>query len=205
MPKPNTRSATLEDNQRGVPNASLSAPADSDDRLVVQLTANNLRALAEAADGVRKRKAYIVHNPGDPDNPLRVAEKPGTTTIVIELLTEDNQKPRKHVVLDSTPKLKPTMPPPNQEGKEITIKDADAVFTSLSAVEKFLVPYYSHMKPLDQVVAMREKFAASEVETAAFHLPSSYEGLAVAGGIVFATATPDGLEPKSFEQFIELR
>ena len=149
---------------------------------------------------MRKKTAYIVRNFEGEANPLRVSDTPEDPAIVIELFTDDKTRTRPPVILDSEPKLKPTKPPkPGQA--EITIADADAVFTSLSAVEKFLVPYYSHLKPLEEVIAMRDEFAASDMATAAFHLPSSYEGLAT-GGVLFARAIDGELRAKTFEEFI---
>jgi hypothetical protein len=166
----------------------------------IVISANDLRILAEAADGTRKTKLYIVE--GDKKRKVGVDKKPGATSIVLELQTDEKEAFDTPAILSSDPVLDRYV---DEDGNEIEFKmaDCDAVFTSLSAVEKFLVPYYAKMQPLDKVQKMRDNFATSTVTAAAFHLPSSYEGLAVPGGVVFAKQQGVKLKGMAFSDFVK--
>ena len=165
----------------------------------ILITANQLRELAEAADGTRKTRMYVVE--GNKRHPVKVDRNAGATTVLIEVETDEKEK-FEPVVLSSTPVLGVYT---DEEGNEVEFKmsDCDAVFTTLSAVEKFLVPYYAKMRELKDVQTMRDNFAESTVTAAAFHLPSSYEGLAVPGGIVFARQQGGTLKGMTFSEFIK--
>ena len=164
----------------------------------VLITANQLRELAEAADGTRKTRMYIVE--GNKKHPVKADKNAGATTVLIEVETDEKEN-FTPVTLNSDPVLDVYT---DEDGNEVTFKmsDCDAVFTTLSAVEKFLVPYYARMRTLKEVQTMRDNFATSTITAAAFHLPSSYEGLAVPGGIVFAKRQDGKLKGMTFNEFI---
>jgi hypothetical protein len=152
---------------------------------VATIDANKLRALAEAADGIRDHSAFLVANPPGSSEMFEVIDDPAKANgrpVIMNLRTQDNQDPgRPRIVLKCDQQLI------DDAGKVVNLADCDAIFTTLSAVEKFLVPYYSRMRDLDEVKAMRNKFATSTTSVAAFHLPTSYEGRAyLEGGVLFA-------------------
>lgn len=167
----------------------------------VTLTANQLRALAEAADGSRKVKMFLVAS-GNSAEPVKIEKGSGATTVLIELLTDEKEKFQNQATIKTDPVLDELY---DIDGKLIpgALKDCDAVFTSLSAVEKFLVPYYVKLKTLDEVKKMRDAFANSTVTVAAFHLPSSYPGFAREGGIVFAKEKNSKLTAMPFAEFVK--
>jgi len=161
------------------------------------IASNFFRALAEAADAFRNTPACLVETT-DPDQPYQVIDKKDLKgeTVVLEFMTTDKQSARPVVELNTTKDLL------KEDGSKFNINDCDAVFTTLSAVEKFLVPYYSRMRTLDRVLLMRDKFEKSPVSLLAFHLPSSYEGRALDGGVQFAEIDQRGtVQVKSFAEF----
>lgn len=161
------------------------------------IASNFFRALAEAADAFRNTPACLVET-ADPNQPYQVIDKKDlkNETVILEFMTTDNQPPRPVVQLCTTNTLK------NEDGTDFDINKCDAVFTTLSAVEKFLVPYYSRMRPLDRVLQMRDKFEGSKASLLAFHLPSSYEGRALDGGMSFAEVDQKGVvKVMSFAEF----
>src|SRR4029079_16788463 len=132
---------------------------------------NFFRALAEAADAFRNTPACLVETT-DPNQPYQVIDREDlkNETVALEFMITDNQPPRSVVQLCT---VKPLT---KEDGSPFDINQCDAVFTTLSAVEKFLVPYYSRMRQLKRVEVMRDNFELSQASLLAFHLPSSYEG-----------------------------
>jgi hypothetical protein len=170
---------------------------------VATIDANRLRALAEAADGIRDHAAFLVANPPGSSEMFEVIDDPAKAKgrpVIMNLRTQDDQFPdRPKIVLKCDQQLI------DDAGKTVDLADCDAIFTTLSAVEKFLVPYYSRMRDLADVKAMRNKFATSTSSVAAFHLPSSYEGRAyLEGGVLFAEldAKTNELTLSTFSNFI---
>lgn len=156
------------------------------------LTANELRALAEEADGLRNHDAVIVRN-ADPAAARRYrvmrADQVTTETPVLALRTDDDPPfvPRRPAfALHSHPPVQLT----NHPG--LTLASCDAVFTSLSAFDKFVLPYYAQMRRLDDVKAARERFARTATALAVVHLPESIEDtVTAAAGSLYALVAGD--------------
>lgn len=175
-----------------------------------KLTANELRALAEAADGYRKEDAVLIRktnaspNERHPFRVLRRRDVPSGADIVIELYTHDDQVPKDPNA--PKPMLASTPPVYLDDGKEFNLNDADAIFLSLPALEKFLVGYYTRHRHLLDVELMRAAFAKSDQWLMAFHLPTSVEGRAMAKETLFvarpSTTLVNAFELVSIEQFI---
>ena len=62
-------------------------------------------------------------------------------------------------------------------GKHIPVGQADAAFFTQSAVEKFVLPYYTRMKTPGQITALRTKLYAAEVVVALHDPPSIMRGI----------------------------
>ncbi len=149
-------------------------PDEQTDFLHAELSANELRALAEATDAIRNTDGCVVKNP-NPNGPRYLA-------VSAKVAAKENLKPLLSLKTDDMPRLK---------GKRerllltadraitldgnisIDINECDAVFTSLSAVEKFVVPYYARMRGLAECESLRMKFADNASAVAILHLPGS--------------------------------
>jgi hypothetical protein len=57
------------------------------------------------------------------------------------------------------------------------------VFTTLVAVDKFVVPYYARHRTLEEVRVMRDRFATDKSILALSHLPDSVETRLKASGL----------------------
>jgi len=119
--------------------------------------ANHLRKIAERADGTREKDQYLVVRDGELE---LVDDKPdGSNEKFATVHTKySGAGMRKNPRLSAAGKPTP--------------ENADALFASQSAVEKFLVPYYARTrtpKALQNLVD--DLFKAGK--TVAFHMPGS--------------------------------
>lgn len=166
------------------------------------IDANELRALAEASDGLRNTDAYLVEHPVGTDPAYSVMSKAeadaNNLRCVIKLRTEDKPKPitRDEVQLRS---IKPIF----CQGVEVDVNRFDAIFTSLSALEKFVVPYYARIKPLADCESFRSTFAEATMPVAALHLPSSVQDIGMQKDLLFAALVDDSLQLMTPQQFIK--
>ena len=132
------------------------------------LNANDLRYLAEKADGIRGELALVADGNGKLDvisqsevnghsvlaNLYIPGEGPGVRgTAKIQLRGENNQV---------------------YGGPGTDIDNADAVFVTQSAVEKFLLPYYMRFKTPSEVAEIERKAFADKTVDAMIHFPWSY-------------------------------
>ncbi len=138
------------------------------------ITANMLRALAEAAEAFRGRNAALVHNPENTTHPYSVVADPtgNRPDALIRLRTDDDPPfaTRDHPLTLSTI---PAVRFSNLGSK--TLADCDALFLSLAAVDKFVVPYYAGMRDLAEVKRRRDEFATNGKLLAMAHLPDSVD------------------------------
>jgi hypothetical protein len=122
----------------------------------VSHTANDLRQLAEEADGTRAKDLYIVIRKGELD---LQTEKPAAGEAFVKVHTGWRRGG-----LRATAQLRVV--------KVDIPKTADAVFSSQSAIEKFVIPYYSRSRtPTELQELLRKLYRQGKV--AAFHLPGS--------------------------------
>jgi|GEM_PF-1529360 len=159
----------------------------------VTISANDLRALAEAADGYRDTAVYVVIDPAADESgarhPYRLvrADSLSDNDIVLELYTESKPKFETRTPsfeLESNPKVVIYRADGTEDKRGLA--GCDAVFTSLSAVEKFVVPYYARMRSLGAVDKARESFACDPRALAILHLPDSVDETARESGSLFA-------------------
>ncbi|MDQ2890847.1 MAG: hypothetical protein M3R65_09920 [Gemmatimonadota bacterium] len=131
------------------------------------LTANDLRALAEAADGVRDRPAYVVWGP---DGPELKAEPPSASADVIFECATSNIVPNRAKLRSMT------IDPPMVTTGGAAVTDLatlhDAMFWSEAAVEKFVLPYYIRSGGPELAERIRKAFNHPSVIAIA-HLPDS--------------------------------
>jgi hypothetical protein len=145
--------------------------------LSAKLSANEFRALAEAIDSIRNEDACVVLNPDAGTTGRRftamaksAAEQKGLKPI-LTLRTNDTPGPIERAPLN----LSTSQPLEFVGNKIVNINQCDAIFTSLSAVEKFVVPYYARMRGLAECEGMRLRFAQDSRAVALLHLPGSVE------------------------------
>jgi hypothetical protein len=135
----------------------------------VTASAKALRRLAETADGLRELHPWLVVNA---DGKLDVVEeaKLGTATRLVNLETPDDGPGLKlHPILGLTVDGEPY--PPGQG-----LEAADAVFTSQSAVEKFVFPYYTRVKTPKEVESMAREMFDPPDNVAIIHYPTTQYG-----------------------------
>jgi hypothetical protein len=145
---------------------------------ITTLSANELRYLAEKADGLRGDLSLVKNGDGKVDvvktdelqgqtELLRLDTKPNGPgvpgTVKIHLRTADN-----HVY----------------GGPGTDLEIADAVFVTQSAVEKFMLPYYTRFKSPDQIDRFMKTAYKDEDILAIMHTPwSDPLGFPSVGGV----------------------
>lgn len=131
-----------------------------------QLTANDLRRLAEAVDGVRDETAYVVWGNGGPE--VRT-QRPASDEVIFECMTRNAEPDRARIAAI-------TLHPPviASDGKPLAnfARRFDAMFWSEAAVEKFMLPYYVRFSSHAHVDRMRKAFKQKGV-VASMHMPDS--------------------------------
>jgi hypothetical protein len=145
-----------------------------------QLTADLLRDIAEAANGIRKHEIWFVVKDvagtlvytiakTDPGNPA--------DAIVIPCLTKlKNERPQMIEIKCKARKLDGTIIDGNLLNVEGTTDECDATFWSESAVEKFLIPYYASVagdEAIQQLLDLLDDFHHKASVYALGHLPKS--------------------------------
>jgi hypothetical protein len=132
------------------------------------LTADELRKLAEAVDGIRDRSAYLVWTAsGEPQ--AKTSLDPDDE-LIVECETRNAAPERqsfRSIMLDP--------PMLDEKGNPVTDLPAkyDAMFWSEAAVEKFVLPYYARLNKPSVVTAMLQAFNHPSV-CAVIHPPLSY-------------------------------
>src|SRR2546429_6918348 len=131
------------------------------------LSAPLLRRLAEAADGYRTGKAiYVVASVRAPYDVRGVFETDSLATIEARkggasyrvfgpyVTPRDDFRAAPAEILDITVKVQTAKGPVSVT---VNPKEYDAMFWSLGAVDKFLVPYYAGVSGLDRAVQVRAR------------------------------------------------
>ncbi|HEY5086674.1 MAG TPA: hypothetical protein VII66_04860 [Gemmatimonadaceae bacterium] len=131
-----------------------------------QLTANDLRKLAEAVDGIRDEPAYVVWGTNGPEVQTN---RPASEDVMFECMTKNENPDRaelRSIILDP--------PVVTSDGKLLAdlAARADAMFWSEAAVEKFVIPYYVRFSTSQEVDRIRKAFSHASV-VALIHLPDS--------------------------------
>lgn len=133
----------------------------------IVITANDLRALAEAADGTRNADVWIVPDDDATGFKIVASEAKPANAIALRIRTEDDGK---KATLGLTSKFNLSI-----EGFPTkTLDDCDAIFTSCSALEKFVIPYYVRMRTPEACQRIIDRFT-DPLTLAALHLPDSVE------------------------------
>ncbi len=128
---------------------------------VITIDANQLRWLAEEADGRREQKLALV---GHEDKLILVDDtdaryKDGFFQVRTKLAGGQGLSGGGEIGI-------------TYNGKNVRVGDADAAFFTQSAVEKFILPYYTRMWPLTKIDALRGKLFADGVIVALHDPPS---------------------------------
>jgi hypothetical protein len=147
----------------------------------VALTANELRALAEEADGNRGKNLKLVAS-NTPGRPARFVPESDSGDAVMIVVKTDDVEPKKAKLEVVLPKVvfvdpegrvvKPIKS--GATGEEDNYFEAfDALFWSAPAVDKFLVRYYASFMELDHIKSDIQKAFANPNVLAIAHLPKS--------------------------------
>lgn len=142
----------------------------------IPISANQLRALAERADSDRNKTVYLVENPDGKPEPYDIVDEASINgrRVAMTLNTVDGEPcVTKQGSLTLT--SEPVVYLPNRTE---SLAGCDAVFTSLTAVEKFVVPYYARHRTPDSVKELRDKFAMDPWALGMVHTPDSVESIA---------------------------
>ena len=131
-----------------------------------KLTANQLRALAEAADAMRNRPVSLVLRDGGYLAVTTADVKHGDRE-VLRIETEDRLRPGERHPIDYIYLKTAGMAEPRAVHEV-----CDALFWSESAVSKFVIPYYARFRPLSDVQALVTAFNRPNVH-ALGHLPTA--------------------------------
>ncbi len=128
------------------------------------LTANELRRLAEAVDGIRDEPAYVVWSGGEP---MVKKQLDDADELIVECETNNDVRHRsrlKSITLD----------PPMVDQHRVPVTDLsgqyDAMFWSEAAVEKFVIPYYAGFNNAADLARIEKSFNHPSVY-AMLHLP----------------------------------
>lgn len=147
---------------------------------ITSLNANDLRAIAEAADAIRNTDACLVS----------VQDASGVGSLAVMTLLEAAQQNLTPIVVIRTNDVPALLQPRRTisvlAGQNVMIDGApatslnafDAIFTSLSAVDKFVIPYYARFQTLAQCENIRNQFASDSNAVALLHLPESQPSVA---------------------------
>jgi hypothetical protein len=132
----------------------------------------------------RKEDAYRDHK--------KILEEPGSRFMIFGpfLTPKDDTKPKKNRVKCVILEL--------EGGRKICLdgKKYDAVFWTMSAFDKFVVPYYTEITDLKVAAAIRGEFENDENVVAGTHIPGS-EIISTDGVLMALDTCPDKLRPEN--------
>ena len=133
------------------------------------LSANQLRYLAEKADGMRAKALALVIDGNAVDVvPADDKEIGRTKTKLLDLNT-----PTRGDGVAGDAKIEIHWNGKSYGGPNTILNGADAVFVTQSAIEKFLLPYYMRFKSGAQVQALENSLFNNKNVAAAIHIPPS--------------------------------
>jgi hypothetical protein len=129
------------------------------------IDASQLRKLAETADGLRNQNLALIKR-GNEHLVIPEEELVSEDEMLISLRTDDpvtrSDRPGFEIVLHV------------EGGPSVPVSTvADSMFWTLSAVDKFVIPYYSRIWPIQKVRAFRAKLAEDYQWLAMYHPPLS--------------------------------
>jgi hypothetical protein len=137
---------------------------------IAKLSAGALRRLADKADGLRDKHPLLVVDSKDEVDVVIEADLRADQHPLIDLETPNDGpglcfKPTIRLIVNGT-----------EFGEGTQLDQADAVFTSQSAVEKFLLPYYMRVRTPAQVAEIARAMFDDEFTVCGHHLPGSTWG-----------------------------
>lgn len=145
----------------------------------VRFTANELRFAAEGADSLRDEVVQLVLRRDGSLLAARAAERLATDRVLFEMFTPSHGPgipgDAKVEILWRSKRYGATIP---------DFDKADAVFLTQTAVEKFLLPYYTRFKSPAEIQALENGLFNNAKVIAAFHIPGSITKPAIAVGSI---------------------
>jgi hypothetical protein len=149
------------------------------------LTANDLRWLAEKADGMRGEPLVLVEDQKKVADIVRQTELKGRTP----LLYIDTESRGPGIPENPEDRAKARIMFNGKIHTDDVLDQADAVFFSQSSVEKFLLPYYMRFRSGAEVQAIENMLFNKKGVIAALHIPPS---LPKAWPKIGAVSQPEG-------------
>ena len=140
-------------------------------------TANDLRRLAEAADGMRGETVCLV----DAGKYFDVvpSHDVGDKPVILSMLTPNDGSNLQGATFTIS-----------HGGVEYTNPNVDAIFLSQSAVEKFLLPYYARFQTPRELEQIRDRLYHTPGVVAAVHeFPTIVMGVSPARAVQFTPST----------------
>ena len=129
------------------------------------ISANDLRRLAETADGLRNRDVALVTRAGQV-TVIDASDMLATDTHLLTLRTNDHTNQAKRPEFDMTLQL--------AHGPSLSLRvNFDAFFWSESAIEKFVFPYYARIWSPEMLTTFRERFGEDNAAMGIIHPPGS--------------------------------
>lgn len=182
--KKNARQKSAEKDEKLPTNRAEQAPQ----QMVCTVTREQLIRLAESADGMRggKKTLALVCGVGDGSRPKLVDKaeaKKDNMSWVLEITTDHHNlfKEREHVVLHPCRAIKKMQ---LDKDNKVVLSDidpfkVDAWFRSDAAIDKFVVPYYSRVRGVEDAKLLWENYTKNDKVIAFFHEPDSEPGFGV--------------------------
>jgi len=168
--------------------STANGPGNTDPPKVASVNANLLRRLAEKADGLRDEHPYLVRLATGEIDVRTAREIRGDEEVLLDLHTENSGpgltlKPAIRLMIDGKP-----------YGAGTELDKADAVFTSQSAIEKFVLPYYQRFSTPDQLNEIAKKLFGDRSVAAGHHLPGSSYGTDKIHAVTLDSGVPKFIE-----------
>ncbi len=131
----------------------------------MSIDANALRKLAETADGLRNQDLVLVERDGV-HMVVAVGSVQSADNQLIALRTDGGDQGIERPTFEIELQI--------EGGPDVALREnSDAIFWSLSAVDKFVLPYYARIWSMTTVLALRAKLASDSAWLALRHPPGS--------------------------------
>src|SRR5258706_10822919 len=130
------------------------------------LSANELRYLAEKADGLRTQDLSLIIDGNTVD--VVATKDVGARKVLLNLKT-----PSRGPGVPGDAKIEIHWRGKTYGGPDSALDKADAVFVTQSSIEKFLLPYYMRFKSAAAVQALENSLFNDRNVAAALHIPPS--------------------------------
>ncbi|MCC6929112.1 MAG: hypothetical protein IT359_09000 [Gemmatimonadaceae bacterium] len=138
---------------------------------MARISANQLRWLAEAADGIRGSSAVMVERANGDIDVISEAKRTASDKVLVELETG-----LRGPGIDGSALVRVFVDGRTLDPAAGLTERVDALFVTQSAIQKFLLPYYMRFMSAAQVQALENRLFNDARVKAAVHIPPSSTG-----------------------------